>query len=98
MTKKLTHGAEMDGDSVHIPADHPTFPFPSKGDQQATAPTAKGVHMIVSQLNAKQREALGLPAEDVKQAAPAQSEGHLAPDQRQDRPESPQQDGGSQEA
>jgi hypothetical protein len=69
MTKKLTHGAERNGDSVHIPADHPTFPFPAKGDQQATAPTPKGVHMIVSQLNPQQREALGLPEEDASPAA-----------------------------
>lgn len=67
---KLTHGAERNGDSVHIPADHPTFPFPTKGDQQATAPSATGVHMIVSQLNGTQLEALGISADEA--APPAE--------------------------
>lgn len=68
--EKLTHGAERDDDSVRIPANHPTFRFPRKEDQQATAPHPEGVYMLVSQLQPDQRLALGLPEEGAAEPLP----------------------------
>jgi hypothetical protein len=59
--QKLTHGAELEGDTVRIPTDHPEFRFPKRGEGQAVAPYQGGVSMIVHQLEADQRKALGLP-------------------------------------
>lgn len=80
--EKLTHGAEREGDSVRIPHNHPSFRFPRREDQQATAPHPEGVLMIVSQLEADQRKALGLPEEEPAAAEqPAQESVKQAQDQ-----------------